>query len=48
MEIGHCKEFQSWHFERLPLIVCSDERETLETSALKLFTMANLRYQLSW
>ena len=22
--------------------------ETLETSALKLFTMANLRYQLSW
>ena len=48
MEIGRCKEFQSWRFERLPLIACSDEGPTLETSALKLFTMANLRYQLSW
>ena len=26
----------------------SDERLTLETSAFKLFTVANLRYQLSW
>ena len=26
----------------------SDEGLTLETSALKLFTVANLRYQLSW
>ena len=26
----------------------SDEGLTLETSALKLFAVANLRYQLSW
>ena len=26
----------------------SDKGLTLETSALKLFTVANLRYQLSW
>ena len=26
----------------------SDEGLTLETSAFKLFTVANLRYQLSW
>ena len=47
MEIGHCKEFQSWRFERLPLIVCSDEGLTLETSAFLPFTVANLRFQLS-
>ena len=29
-------------------IVCSDVGLMLETSALKLFTVANLRYQLSW
>ena len=28
--------------------ICSDYGLTLETSALKLFTVANLRYQLSW
>ena len=26
----------------------NDEGQTLETSALKLFTVANLRYRLSW
>ena len=26
----------------------NDEGPTLETSALKLFTVTNLRYQLSW
>ena len=28
--------------------ICSEEGLTLETSALKLFTVANLRYQLNW
>ena len=28
--------------------VSSDEGLTLDTSALKLLTVANLRYQLSW
>ena len=28
--------------------VGSDKGLTLETSALKLFTVANLRYKLSW
>ena len=34
-------------YENLSLIH-SDEGLTLETSALKLFAMANLRYQPSW
>ena len=34
----YLKEFKSW----------SDEGLTLETSAFKLFTVANLCYQLSW
>ena len=28
--------------------IARDERLTLETSAFKLFTVTNLRYQLSW
>ena len=35
-----------WIYENLSLIH-SDEGLTLETSALKLFAMANLRYQPS-
>ena len=31
-----------------PSSVCSDGGLILETSALELFTVANLRYQLSW
>ena len=27
---------------------CSDEGLTLETSDFKLFTVANVRYELSW
>ena len=31
-----------------PCVHRSDEGLTLETSAFKLFTVANLRFQLSW
>ena len=48
MWIGHHKEFQSWRFERYPFVRANNEGLTLETSVLKLFTVANLRYQLRW
>ena len=31
----------------MPFVIRSDEGLTLETSAFKLFTVANLRYQLT-
>ena len=38
--------------QAIPLHICietrPDEKLTLETSALRLFTVANLHYQLSW
>ena len=34
--------------ERWPFVRAIDEGLTLETAALKLFTVANLRYQLRW
>ena len=48
MKISHREEFQSWGFEREPFVISSDLELTLETSALKLFTVANAQYQLSW
>ena len=42
MEISLREEFQSWRFKHWR----SDAK--LETSALKLFMVANLYYQLSW
>ena len=30
------------------IVIRSDEGLTLQTSTLKLFTVANLRYQLNW
>ena len=47
MKISHREEFQSWGFEREPVVISSDLELTLETSALKLFTVANAQYQLS-
>ena len=47
MKINKCKEFQSSHFERHLFVNASDEELTLETSALKLFTLVSLDYQLS-
>ena len=49
-----------WFFFFFPLVlrshqnnvftgkICTDERLTLETPALKFFTVANLRYRLIW
>ena len=39
--------FSDWLLPN-PFVKARDLGLTLETSALKLFTMANLRYQLSW
>ena len=48
--MGHCTDFQSWHYVHQPFVrskqaVCSDEGLMLEMSPLKLFTAANLPYQ---
>ena len=45
-KIGHRKEFQSRRFECLSFIRANDERANAR-NALKFFTVANLRYQLS-
>ena len=47
-KIGLSKEFKSWRFERKSFLNRSDGGLTLETSAFKLYTVANLHYQLSW
>ena len=48
MWIGHRKEFLSWRYEHYPFVIRTEEGLTLEASAKKLFTVANLHYQLKW
>ena len=38
----------SWRFECKPFCTVSNEGLTIETSALKLFTVTNLRHQFNW
>ena len=40
--VGHREEFKSRRFERQPFVRAIDQGLMLETSAFKLFTVANL------
>ena len=48
-EISYRKEFKSWRFEGSPFVTPTLWLRTNGRNVcFKLFTVANLRYQLSW